>query len=226
LNIHSLKASTTKKGIRYVERLLQERQFDIFVVTETWLHDNINLNCVRIEGYRLLNVNRPVGTRGGGVAIYVRNGIDIDPEETEKSVILTANDIIGYEYLRIKLIAPTQLGVSGAYIPKTSEDAMTTFFNNMMPFFQRMTATVTLGDFNMPANTKQQFIADIEGNFNLKQLVDSPTFKRNRNILDHIYVSKTPNYFQVVSSGVIKDPNNPSDHHIIFCILSFPPHQN
>jgi len=228
LNIHSIKAKSfiwgTKK--RYVEHLLQKHQFEIFVVTETWLKDGEEGN-VQIDGYRLLVANRKVLNekrtavkRGGGVAIYVMNYINIDIEQTKQHDLHT----IGYEYLWIKLLAPVELGVLGTYIPPKSNKTMNQLFSE--PFFKTKVASVTLGDFNVPANTEKQFIADIEGEFDLQQLITSVTYESSGNILDHIYISKTPKSFQVVDRGVIRVPETPSDHHGIYCILSFPPYKN
>lgn len=53
---------------------IEKHEIDVAVVTETWLQPNIsiyhpNYSCVRLD--------RPshVANRGGGVAIFVRNGI-------------------------------------------------------------------------------------------------------------------------------------------------------
>jgi len=90
------------------------------------------------------------------------------------------------------------------------------------------TASVTFGNFNTPANGNTQdtlCIADIEKEFHLKQIIRYPTHSCG-NILDHIYISQTPNSFEVVDRGVIKEPKSSSDHHIISCTLSFPPSQD
>ena len=49
--------------------------FDIIGVTETWFNDNTHLEMYNIENYSLVEICRSDKT-GGGVAMYVKNGID------------------------------------------------------------------------------------------------------------------------------------------------------
>jgi len=104
LNIQSLNATSTRAGINYVKRVLEDLKFHIFVVTETWLQDSKE-NNVQIVGYRHRVANRKVRKedktvkRGGGVAIYVRNCITFD--EPERSELGSS-----VEYLHIKLLTP------------------------------------------------------------------------------------------------------------------------
>jgi len=104
---------------------------------------------------------------------------------------------------------------------------MKKFFSTFFTSSEK-TASVTLGDFNMPANRNTEdilCIADIERTVGLEQIVDSPTHSSG-SILNHVYISKSPNSFQVVDNRVIEDPSNPGKHHSIDCTLSFPPEQD
>ena len=49
--------------------------FDILGVSETWFNCNTHLEMYNIENYSLVQICRPDKT-GGGVAIYVKNGIN------------------------------------------------------------------------------------------------------------------------------------------------------
>ena len=49
--------------------------FDIIGVSETWFNCNTHLEMYNIENYSLVQICRPDKT-GGGVAIYVKNGIN------------------------------------------------------------------------------------------------------------------------------------------------------
>ena len=50
------------------------KEFSIIGITETWLNEQ-NSNCYGLTNYRSVNAFRHV-KRGGGVSIYVRDGIN------------------------------------------------------------------------------------------------------------------------------------------------------
>lgn len=47
-------------------------QFDIYCFVETWMTD-LNVSLYPIPGYSRLSIQRPIGKKGGGVAIYYRD---------------------------------------------------------------------------------------------------------------------------------------------------------
>lgn len=57
--------------------------FDIVILTESWLHLNCTDNLIHVHGYNLHRLDRQVtnlsGTvkRGGGIIVYVKQGIDV-----------------------------------------------------------------------------------------------------------------------------------------------------
>ena len=74
------------------------RTFDLCVVTETWLQDNMGLLqdgdvalCLR-EGIGAAHRGRPVGMRGGGVGIFYRklkiNVVDITPSSVNDEIVV------------------------------------------------------------------------------------------------------------------------------------------
>ena len=62
-----------------LEIYINEEDLDIVGVTETWLTEEILTSEFSFEGYTLLRKDRKdlVKTRGGGVAIYVKNDINM-----------------------------------------------------------------------------------------------------------------------------------------------------
>ena len=55
--------------------MLQEYQFDIVALSETWLQDcSFQQNYIRINGYNSVFRNR-IGKRGGGVDFYIIESI-------------------------------------------------------------------------------------------------------------------------------------------------------
>lgn len=60
--------------MNHVRLLFSDKKFDIFTFSETCLSPSIKDSEVDITGYSVLR-NDPTGKRGGGTAIYVRDGI-------------------------------------------------------------------------------------------------------------------------------------------------------
>ena len=57
-----------------LEVLAQSQSYNIIGISETWWDESCGW-CVAIDGYRLLKRDRQ-GRRGGGVAMYVKHGLD------------------------------------------------------------------------------------------------------------------------------------------------------
>ena len=57
-----------------LEVLAQSRNYDIIGISETWWDESCDWG-VAIDGYRLFRRDRQ-GRRGGGVAMYVKQGLD------------------------------------------------------------------------------------------------------------------------------------------------------
>jgi len=55
--------------------VLRDNCVDIAVLTETWLHEGIIDDVIEIAGYCLHRRDRQDGRVGGGVAVYVRQGL-------------------------------------------------------------------------------------------------------------------------------------------------------
>ena len=53
----------------------QETQPLVICLPETWLKDNSNIKCLSLSSYRLLDTSSRQMGKGGGVAIFVREGV-------------------------------------------------------------------------------------------------------------------------------------------------------
>ena len=58
-----------------LELIIREEDLDIIGISETWLNDKITDEELFINGYTLFRNDRndKIKTRGGGVALYIRN---------------------------------------------------------------------------------------------------------------------------------------------------------
>ena len=121
-------------------RVTFENSFvDIICVSETWLMESTPDSLINLNGYRTFRADR--STRGGGVAIYVKDGIkchfkckSIDGEKVE--------------YLFIEVVSEgSKMLIGCVYRPDKYID-MTSFMEKL----ERITATYTdlliAGDFN------------------------------------------------------------------------------
>ena len=58
-----------------LQLLLITNDVDICVISETWLHDGMNSDILQIADYSLFRLDRRGGQQGGGLAVYVKQGI-------------------------------------------------------------------------------------------------------------------------------------------------------
>ena len=58
-----------------LQLLFISNDVDICVISETWLHDSINSDILQIADYSLFRLDRRGGQQGGGLAVYVKQGI-------------------------------------------------------------------------------------------------------------------------------------------------------
>jgi len=210
-----MRAASPEIKALHLQALIQRYHLDILAVNETWLTDG-NEERLVINGYQLSCANRKrlndEGNvmKGGGVAIYVKEGIEIDEHETRDHATDTP-----FEYLKIRITQPLELYVICAYIkPKKSIWNTKKFFSYCINNRIHDNPFVAIGDFNVAANKYRSDIRTIEQNFHVTQLIHSRTFKSNENILDHIYVPETIN---IIDSGVREVDDNLSHHNLTYC---------
>jgi len=205
------KASEENKA-NILKVLLQKHQLDILAVSETRLTDGYEWHA-EINGYQFLNANRAT-KGGGGVAIYLREGIEIDPFETKMHAKYKL-----YECLLIKIVKPNTLYLLCVYIPPQATPCKKlTFLSQVFNFFKKKSSDipfVIIGDFNLAAD--EEFNTEFVKSFKVKQLIDFPTYIKE-NILDHIYIPDSLTY-----SDVSQDPDAESDHYLILCKLDISP---
>ena len=68
--------------------MLSNNCVDIAVLTETWLHEDITDDLIDIAGYCLYRRDRQDGRVGGGVAVYLRQGLPciLQPQHNDVSL--------------------------------------------------------------------------------------------------------------------------------------------
>jgi len=61
-----------------IRMLLKDQPLDIFTISETWLTGSISDQELYVPGYSLVRQDR-LQKKGGGTAVYVRDGIPFQP---------------------------------------------------------------------------------------------------------------------------------------------------
>lgn len=195
-----------------LELCIKDENYDIIGITETWLTDKILDSEICMEDYTLLRRDRkyPNKTRGGGVAIYIKNNLkviersdlteELFPESIWCSIICNGfKTLLGICYR-----APDNLAVN--------DEAMFTLINKAS-----QENVIIIGDFNFPeinwADVKiigsiHPFINCIQDSF-LDQVIDKPS--REKNYLDLVLTSDR-NFVQNV---IVGEPFSTSDHQTI-----------
>lgn len=183
----------------------------VLVVTETWLHDEVDDNDVFPTDYQVFRRDR--STRGGGIAVLVKHNIQaflsrqIDDHE---SITLK----LYYRGRSILLFAVYRPPDSPPHFLATLSEHMATFSHEKI---------FLVGDFNLPgidwegflpmpvSGTHVSFLFDVMLTLNLQQVVNQPTRVQgsSSSILDLVFVSRSlDNFVVTVQHGL-------SDHKMV-----------
>jgi len=195
--------------------ILIEGNYDCMGVTETWTPLNFNLNLLRVEGYRCYHL--PRGTRGGGVAVYVKIKFNFNVflQEVFESI----------EHLWIRLQLFGREVIFGViYRPDNNFNSFLSKFEDALSSAHSAANYVMcVGDFNIngfnilsPACSR--FTNCIE-TFLLQQIINEPTrvTPYSSTLIDYII---TQIDIPILASGVIVH-HNLADHFLVYCIVDF-----
>ncbi|PKU36680.1 adaptin ear-binding coat-associated protein 1 [Limosa lapponica baueri] len=193
-----------------LEAIVQQENYDIVAITETWWDDLHNWSTA-INGYQLFRRDRQ-GRRGGGVALYVR-------DRFECLEVNNGNDSVECLWIRLKGKANKADIMVGVYYRPQKQDTEVdeTFYQQLEKLLQSL-PLVLVGDFNFPDicwkyNTAEKeqsrrFLECVEDNF-LTQLVSEPT--RESTLMDLLLVNREGLMGDVKVQGRLGQ----SDHDII-----------
>ncbi|GAB0186493.1 hypothetical protein GRJ2_001114600 [Grus japonensis] len=193
-----------------LEALALSQCYDIIGISETWWEESCDW-CAVMDGYRLFRRDRQ-GRRGGGVALYVTEGLDC----TELSI---GDDMVKSLWVRIKGQANKGDVIVGVYYrPPSQDDATDELFFKEIIEASRSTALVLMGDFNLPdinwehhtADTSRfrSFLKHLDDNF-LVQVLKEPT--RKGALLDLLLVNREGLMGEVAIGGRLGH----SDHEVV-----------
>ena len=193
--------------------------FDVIVITETWLNDGICSSLLKLNDFELLRQDRDArrNKRGGGVCISIK--LSIKFEVINMLPTLTSNDI---EYLHVKIKPYMQkpVHIIGIYRPPEGKyKEFTQFIAKILNQIDKSrTDTVLLGDFNIDFNDKRLLsnskLDTLESKYGLKQIIKENTRITNTSstCIDLLFTDIQ----NITDSGTIN--YNISDHLPIFLI--------
>jgi hypothetical protein len=208
-NIRSVRDSCKLEELKVVMKM---NGVDIVGLTETWLTSDIDDAEVGIEGYEVFRKDRVVGDklRGGGVMLYVREGLVAVKDELKVSE--------GTEslWVRIRVHKCKELAVGICYRrPDGSREEVERIIE-CHEFYAEL-GTVIMGDYNFPdidwevmssGGKGARFLEAVTEAF-LTQHVRDAT--RGENRLDLVFTSE-PDMVEYVEVGA---PVGRSDHNVL-----------
>ena len=186
-----------------ITNLIDVNHVDIACVTETWLSDEVPPCVTGIDGYTCERRDR-VDRRGGGVLIYIRNGIpyrrieNLECDEVESLWLLVRDKCMprGFSHILIGVV----------YHPPGACNLTTT--NHIITSLDDIikkhphAGVMLLGDFNKLNDTQLR-------SYPLKQVVKLPT--RRTAILDKIFT----NMGNLYDKPIVLAPSSFSDHNVV-----------
>jgi len=79
INVRDILLRNKKDEVR---KLLEQHNYDILAITETWLWKEINDEGINIDGYNSYREDRPsiktYNTRGGGILVYIEKSYTVE----------------------------------------------------------------------------------------------------------------------------------------------------
>ena len=202
-------------------KLAENNSVDIFGMVETFLHNDVADNTLRITNFNIERNDR-LHKRGGGVIVYIKNNItyrrryDLESEDIECIC------------LEIKFPTSKPFIIIFMYRPPNSTQCWIDKFEKQMEAIDFLNMeTHIIGDFNInysPNNNINKFSnskwENAVLNLGFSQLVEWPTrvTEKTSSIIDHLYTSRpdlicnvtVPNYcisdhFPVLFSRTLKN---------------------
>ena len=214
--IASLNIVSLVKHIDDLRVYTSDQRLDILSINETRLDSSIKDEEVELSGYKIIRRDR--NRFGGGVALYVRNSINVNFRSDLSTDKLEA--------ISIEIIKPKSKPfiITAAYRPPSADD---TFFDELTKIIETADSEdkeiILMGDLNCNLqtdkpdhNTKQlNSICEI---YQLQQLINHPTrITETSSTLIDVIITNMPS--RIVTSGVIHI--GISDHSLIYAVRKF-----
>jgi hypothetical protein len=202
-----------------LRHLLSDKVVDLIAVSETWLSSKHPDKLCNVDGYKIIRNDRE-GMRGGGVAFFVRNGLNF------KIIAASPNthDPTQVEYLFCEItLRHSKILIATIYRRPERHCKFDKFFIELQKHTPTHDEIIFLGDFNMnfldnTNRTASKFLSRLD-DFNMHRLPIDNTHKSHNALttIDAIFVTAELEY-----NSFGKLPNLLSAHEILFIVLNMP----
>jgi hypothetical protein len=223
INARSL---TAEGRLDLIEQFLGlEIEYDVICITETHLDNNVKSSDLKINSYQEL-IRRDRNRMGGGVAVYVREGLVV-----KHRTDLESHNI---EAVWIEIEHRCKAIIIGVIYrpPNSSANDCLEFIDQLQDTYikalsSKPKSVIMIGDFNDRCKTWSSDhtlynsdlgnqLVDFTNSNNLCQMIDEPT--RGESLLDLI-ITNTPSF--VSRHGVLPPPDPDLDHNLIYLELDY-----
>ena len=220
LNVKLQNIRSLFRKLAFVETFFVSENVDICFFTESWLNTNISNSMINLPGYDIFRSDR-LDKRGGGVAIYYKNLLDV--KLLDNFFVSSTYSNFEFSAMQLKTI-DSKITFVCFYIPPDSAKCTYTISNVCKVISSLITHTdpfVLLGDFNFPlvdwttmtsTSCPTQYFLDFCINNCLTQVISSPT--RDNNILDLVFCNISATN-QLINSSVDCPMTTTCDHNLI-----------
>lgn len=199
--------------VNEIKNLILHRNLDILCLSETWLSEMVTYNSICIEGYNIIRKDR--GSRGGGVAIYIKKNFTF-------SIIPTGGSI---EQLWVSLQCHGCRFVVGALYRPPNNNDYKTFLSELEDSYAICSGysdrIIFCGDLNIDFlkvdNSSTRYLLAFLESLDVFALINQPTRVAEGSItmIDQIF---TNDLNLILNSGVLVC--DISDHDLLYCDIA------
>jgi hypothetical protein len=208
-NFAHLNPGSAVQHIGEMDELFCGVNLQLIAVSETWFKKKHTNRQVSLNGFRVIRSDRGGGRRGGGVAIYLKEGL-------RYKIIARSEPTAPVDYLFIELRLPFPLLVCVIYNPPNI-DGFSTYGPVLEPLVSKYTDVLVLGDFNHDLLKSEgrvtKFLEDFQ-NLNLHFYSTSPTNFQGRPTCIDLFATNRLESVELYNQ--IDLPGIPTTHDLIY----------
>lgn len=170
-----------------VDSILLNSDLDVLVLSDTWLHKNVNNSLITNDNYTIFRSDRKtvlpssIVKKGGGLCMYIRKGISVDPVQC----VTVSDENIKITHLNLKKGFEKRFNVVGVYRPPSGNliSGMDILDEKSKEIKQLCKGeTVAIGDFNVDFSKGGDHksiicVHDMLDNHGLSQIIKMATRK-------------------------------------------------
>lgn len=172
LNIRSLKS---REHFLLLQHTMEEHDFDIFTISETWLDSSVDSQVMRIPGFAFFHHDRGEH-KSGGLAVYIK---DTFRATLLKDVSGISDENFPQLWIKVQVRHCKSIHICTVYRPPctalTFSDSMSSSLLDMLLLGNDI---IILGDLNcniLDETADSRTLKELCATFNLTQLVKEPT---------------------------------------------------